>query len=138
MNVNQQESNSKEDEELTKDEEEDQQQSMNKLAAYEFALRTKYSNNKREFLLDFCKESFDVQSEISESENKEDHVALRSEYKSLKQQIKLKKLVALNQQSNEAYEEEKELINAGADHDNSGGNDSSLNLLNVNGNLTVP
>lgn len=70
---------------------------MNKLAAYEFALRTKHINNKREFLLDFCKESFDVQSEISESENKEDCVALRSEYKSLKQQIKLKKLVALNQ-----------------------------------------
>lgn len=83
--VNQQASNTNEDEEFTKDEEEKQQQSMNKLAAYEFALRTKHLNNKREFLLDFCKESFDVQSEISESENKEDHVALRCEYKSLKQ-----------------------------------------------------
>lgn len=85
LNVNQQASNTNEDEEFTKDEEEKQQQSMNKLAAYEFALRTKHLNNKREFLLDFCKESFDVQSEISESENKEDHVALRCEYKSLKQ-----------------------------------------------------
>lgn len=31
------------------------------------------------------------------------------------------------------------MVNAGADPENSGGNDSSLNLLNVNGgNLTVP
>ena len=58
---------------------------MNKLAAYEFTLRTKHVNNKREFLLDFCKEDFEVASEISESENKEDLIALRSEYKSLEQ-----------------------------------------------------
>ena len=78
---------------------------MNRLAAYEFKLRTKHLNSRREFLLDFCKEDFDLTSEQSENENKEDHTALRAEYQSILQQAKRKKLLSLNQQtSNEPFE----------------------------------
>lgn len=55
---------------------------MNNLAAHEFALRSQ-AGSRRNFLLNFCKNDFDVTSECSESENKDDQAALRTNYKSL-------------------------------------------------------
>lgn len=55
---------------------------MNNLAAHEFTLRSQ-RGNRREFLLNFCQDDFDVVSELSESENKEDLDAMKAGYKSL-------------------------------------------------------
>lgn len=69
---------------------------MNQLAAYEFTLRTEHISDKRQFLLDFCKTDFDLTSERSDVENVEDCKALQSDYKSVVNQVKRKKLLALN------------------------------------------
>jgi len=66
---------------------------MNSLAAHEFTLRSKSS--RRDFLLQFCQEDFDLASDISENEKQEDKSALAKTYKSVCQAAMRKKMISM-------------------------------------------
>lgn len=92
------------DDDVTRDEEDEATaQQVSGLAAHEFTLRQQ--STRREFLLNFCKEDYEMASEVSDSENKDDQVVLKAGFRSAYQSAMRKKILAINQQG-EAWEDD--------------------------------